>query len=63
MLLEPEDIEELKQIHFEETGERLSDSEAIDMGRRLLQLYRLFATMLPGDNSRDLSQNNDSNVK
>jgi hypothetical protein len=42
MLLEESDIQELKQIHMEEFGEALSDDGAMDMGRRLLELYRLF---------------------
>ena len=61
MLIDLEDIEELRKIHFQETGEQLSDSEAGDMGKRLLRLYRLFAITLSGGSSQDLPNSNDPN--
>lgn len=38
---------ELKQIHFEETGEMLSDKEVIEMGNRLLQLFKIIGKDTP----------------
>lgn len=41
------EIEELKKIHKEETGEDLSDPEAQDMAERLSNLYELLAQQPP----------------
>ena len=38
MSLDQNAINELKQIHLEETGEELSDEEAWDMGLNLIKL-------------------------
>ena len=38
-----EELEELKAIHKKHTGEALSDEEAIEMGTRLVILFRIIA--------------------
>jgi hypothetical protein len=38
-MLPKEAIEELKQIYQEENGKELSDSEALEMGNNLLNLF------------------------
>ena len=38
MELTQEDISELKKMHFEKTGEKLSDREAWDIGTNLMEL-------------------------
>ncbi len=40
-------IKELKQIHFKETGKMLSDQEALEMGTRLLGLFRIIMRPIP----------------
>lgn len=47
MEISREDIDELVRIHKEENGEELSETEARDMARRLLWLYRLLYSNLP----------------
>jgi hypothetical protein len=36
-----EELEELKRIHQKHMGEALSDTEAIEMGTRLVTLFRI----------------------
>ena len=38
--LSKEALEELKKIHFEETGKLLTDEQAITLARDLFRLYR-----------------------
>ena len=40
-------LEALKKIHERKTGERLSDVEARDMGRRLIQIMKVIYRPLP----------------
>jgi hypothetical protein len=40
-MISKEAIEKLKQIYWKETGKELSDSEALEMGTRLLDLFRI----------------------
>lgn len=47
MLLNQEDLEELRQLHFEEFNEVLTMEEAEDMGFRLMLLYELFCQTDP----------------
>ena len=47
MLLTQDDIDELKKIHKEVSGEELSDAEAREIGKRLLRLYEILAQPLP----------------
>lgn len=49
MSLSKEALEELKQIHFNETGEMLSDQEALEMGTRILGLFRIIMRPIPED--------------
>lgn len=44
-----EALEELKQIHFKETGEMLLDQETLEMGTRLLGLFRIIMKPIPED--------------
>jgi hypothetical protein len=64
MVIDKDDIRELRRIHFEETGETISEAEAEDMARRLLQLYRLFSQMPKDgvDRRPDLNRNHDCSV-
>lgn len=39
-LITKEDIEELKKIHLQQTGEKISDQETLEMGTRLVMLMR-----------------------
>ena len=41
MRLDDKAIEELKQIYKEENGKELSDSDALEMGTRLLGLFHI----------------------
>src|SRR5437667_332381 len=43
MLLDDQDLEELKEIHRAEFNEELTDGEARAMGTRLLRLYEILA--------------------
>ncbi|MCL4873540.1 hypothetical protein KJ039_05620 [bacterium] len=47
MQISHEDIEKLKKIYQEETGEILSDAEALEMGQRLLALFKIIYRPLP----------------
>lgn len=38
-MLTQKDIEELKEIYYEEFGEELTDEEAWEMGERLINLF------------------------
>ena len=40
MTLSQKDIDELKEIHFKKTGEKLCNQEAWDMGINLLQFFK-----------------------
>jgi len=45
-------LEELKQINFEKTGEKLSEQEALDMGTRLINLFKVIGKKIP-ENSEE----------
>lgn len=47
MALDKEAIEEFRDIHYEEFGERLSDAKAQKMGEDLLLLFKLIYRPLP----------------
>lgn len=49
MEISKEDLEELKNIYKEDYGETLSDAEALEMGQRLLNLFRIIYRPLPSD--------------
>lgn len=49
MKLSQKAIEELKMIYREEFGEALPDEQALEMGQRLLRLFRILARPLPSD--------------
>jgi hypothetical protein len=51
-LMTEDDIEELKQIHFKESGEKLSNVEAWEMGTRLIKLFRIIGKKIP-ENSQE----------
>lgn len=55
MSLDQKAIEKLKQIHFEEFGERLTNQEAWDMGIRLVNIFKSLACgpELSPDNEKD----------
>lgn len=57
-----ERIEELRSIYREEYGEEISISDARDLGRQLMTLYRLFMQPLP-DGSEPVGEvNRDRNA-
>ena len=56
MSLPKEAIEELKQIHLKETGEMLSDQVALEMGTRLLGLFRIIMRPIPEDTAESDKQ-------
>lgn len=41
------DINELKEIHFKETGEMLSYEEVLEVGTRLLSLLKIIGKKIP----------------
>ncbi len=41
MQIDTKALQELKLIHFEETGQRLTDEQALDMGIRLINLFKV----------------------
>jgi len=47
MQLSKQAIQELQEIYREERGETLSETEAQEMGQRLLALFQLLACPLP----------------
>jgi len=55
MPLNQKAIDELKKIHFEETGEKLSNQEAWDMGLNLIKLLKALGrgSKPPANDSRD----------
>jgi len=40
-------IEELKEIYYQETGEKISDKEAKEMGENLLFLFKIICRPIP----------------
>lgn len=48
MNIPPESLEELRQIHLDQTGELLSDEEVIALAR---QLFRLYGILYKGSGS------------
>ena len=50
-MLPPEAIKELKAIHKEESNEEISDEEALEMGLRLINLFRVIYQPIPGENN------------
>lgn len=51
MDISKEDLEELKSIYKKDYGETLSDAEALEMGQRLLNLFRIIYRPLPSDSN------------
>ena len=49
MSLSRESLKELKQIHFDKTGEMLSDHDALEIRTRLLGLFRIIMKPIPGE--------------
>ncbi|CAG0940564.1 hypothetical protein BROC_01086 [Candidatus Brocadiaceae bacterium] len=49
MQISQQDIEKLKKIYQEETGAILSDVDALEMGQRLLTLFKIIYRPLPSD--------------
>lgn len=47
MELSPEAIQEFKEIHKKETGEKLSDQEALDLASNLLTLFDTICQPIP----------------
>lgn len=60
MEISKEDLEELKNIYKKVYGETLSDAEALEMGQRLVNLFRIIYRPLPSPPSelydKDLSE-------
>lgn len=54
MQIDREDIEELKKIYTEDYGEALTDSEAMEMGQRLLNLFQVIYRPLPPDSTKPI---------
>jgi hypothetical protein len=52
MNLSKEALDELKEIHFQETGKLLTNDEALAMARQLFRVYRVLYSRKP-DNSSD----------
>ena len=48
MGLSKEAIEEFKEIYFREYGKNLSDKEAMEMGQRLISLFKIIYRPIPG---------------
>ena len=48
-MITKEELQELKDIHLENTGEEMSDQEALEMGTRLLNLFRVIGKDLTGN--------------
>lgn len=44
------DLEELRQIHYNETGVVLSDTEVLEMGIRLVNLIKVVGRKIPKSN-------------
>ncbi len=49
-MLEVNDLKKLKLIHYNETGEILSDEESLEMGTRLLKLLKIIGKKIPENN-------------
>lgn len=47
-----ENLEDLKNIYKEDYGETLSDAEALEMGQRLVNLFRIIYRPLPSDSNK-----------
>lgn len=47
--MKQEDIDKLKQIHFKKTGAMLSDQDALEMGTRIVNFFRIVAKPIPED--------------
>lgn len=47
MPLIQKDIDELKEIYFQEFKENISDDEAWEIGRNLIQLFSIIARPIP----------------
>lgn len=50
MNISNDDIEELKQIHFEKTGKVLTNEEALEMAIRLTDLLKIIGKTPPQNN-------------
>lgn len=55
-MLTPKAIEELKVIYRKRYGEELNDSQAFEMGNRLLNLFRTVLKSLPGNESTEFNK-------
>jgi hypothetical protein len=40
-------IKEFKQIYFEENGEEISDQKALELGTKLINLFRVICRPIP----------------
>ena len=49
MGLSKEAIKEFKEIYYNEFKERISDKEALEMGERLLSLFKIIYRPIPED--------------
>lgn len=54
--LSRESVDELKEIYKEDFGKELSDTEALEMGQRLVRLFQIIYRPFPGDAGRHLDQ-------
>jgi len=55
-MLPKEAIEELKQIYQEENDKELSDSEALEMGNNLLNLFSVLLKPLSGEEIKEFKK-------
>jgi len=55
-MLTPKAIEKLKVIYRKRYGEELNDSQAFEMGNRLLNLFRTVLKPLPGNESAEFNK-------
>lgn len=53
MQIDSKDLAELQKIHFEETGQRLNDEQTLEMGTRLLTLFKVLLKPIEINNSSE----------
>ncbi|MBI2021806.1 hypothetical protein HYS93_02925 [Candidatus Daviesbacteria bacterium] len=58
MLLKPNDLEELRQIYLKHYGIVLTDEQALELGIKLINLFKIVAKPIPAVDIKKKKGNN-----